>query len=118
MTLKGAWVSGNSYDAGDVVTYPDGRVYQATQPNSAPCADALYWVPLNSPLAECAKMCMDTLYMAVATVPTNISDEAITLKTDDGEYLITVDDSGETPELDVTLIEEEADEEVEEAGET
>lgn len=107
MTLKGEWGSGNSYEKGDVVSYPDGRFYQAVQDNTAPCADALYWVPLNSPLAECAKMCMDTLYMAVSTVPTNISDEAITLKTDDGEYLITVDDSGETPELAVTAIEEE-----------
>jgi hypothetical protein len=41
-------------------------------------------------------------------IPTNISNEAITLSTETGDYLITVDDSGETPELAVTLIEEEA----------
>jgi len=38
-------------------------------------------------------------------VPTNISDDAITLKDEsDNEYLITVDASGDTPELVVTAI--------------
>ena len=41
-------------------------------------------------------------------IPTNISQDAITLKgTGDNEYLITVDDSGDTPDLVVTLITEE-----------
>ena len=41
------------------------------------------------------------------TIPDNISHEAITLSTETADYLITVDDSGETPDLAVTEIEEE-----------
>jgi len=52
-----------------------------------------------------------------AKVPLNISDDAIVLKDgEDNEYVITVDASGETPELVVTLIEQE--DETEEEGET
>ena len=107
MTYKGSWDGTSSYEQGDVVLYPDGRFYIALKPNSAPCADALYWNPLPSPLQECAKLCMDVLALAIDATPKNISDEAITLKTETAEYLITVDDSGETPELAVTAIEEE-----------
>lgn len=108
MNLTGEWDSSANYGTGDVARYTDGMFYIALKPvTGAPCADALYWNPLPSPLAECAKMCMDTLYAATGSIPTNISDEAITLKTEDGEYLITVDDSGETPELEITAIEEE-----------
>ena len=43
---------------------------------------------------------------ALPDIPTNISEDAITLKgSGDNEYLITVDDSGDTPELVATLIE-------------
>jgi hypothetical protein len=58
----------------------------------------------------------ESIATAAASIPTNISDDAITLKDDsDNEYLITVDASGDTPELVVTEIVPEA---VEEAGET
>ena len=40
-------------------------------------------------------------------IPGNISNEAITLSTETADYLITVDDSGDTPELVVTAITEE-----------
>jgi hypothetical protein len=44
-------------------------------------------------------------------IPRNINDEAITLKdSSDNEYLITVDGSGDTPELVVTAITPEAEE--------
>jgi len=44
-------------------------------------------------------------------IPANISEDAITLKDEsDNEYLITVDASGDTPELVVTAIEAEGDE--------
>ena len=41
-------------------------------------------------------------------IPTNIDANSISLSTETGEYLITVDDSGDTPELTVTAIPEEA----------
>ena len=39
-------------------------------------------------------------------IPKNLSDDALSLKTETSEYLITVDDSGDTPELTVTEIED------------
>lgn len=51
---------------------------------------------------------VEALNTAAATIPTNISDEAITLSAGDDDYLITVDASGEEPELAVTKVEEEA----------
>ena len=42
-----------------------------------------------------------------ATVPTNIDDEGIVLTSGDNEYLISVDATGDTPELAVELIEDE-----------
>lgn len=105
MTLKGEWSADTTYSVDDVVRYSNGNFYQMVRPGKAgvPCADALYWNILPSPLQECAKMILDM----TANIPQNISDEAITLKTETAEYLITVDDSGETPELEVTEIEEE-----------
>ena len=47
-------------------------------------------------------------YVLKGMIPANISDEAITLKDDsENEYLITVDASGDTPELVVTAVTEE-----------
>jgi len=37
-------------------------------------------------------------------IPTNIDSSSISLTTETGEYLITVDDSGDTPELVVTEV--------------
>ena len=117
MKLKGEWSSGTVYDVEDVVRYSDNKFYTLLRPCKAgtPCADALYWNPLQDPLAQCAKMIMDmsdtintSIQFVAALIPRNISDEAITLKgSEDAESLITVDDSGDTPELAVTLIEPE-----------
>ena len=107
MKLKGNYDSGTSYSVGDVVKCSDGFFYYLFKTCAAGTTptDSLYWNRLEEPLAGCAEMLFDTLL----SIPKNINDEAITLKTDDGEYLITVDDSGDTPELAVTKIEEEAD---------
>ena len=118
MTLKGEWSGDVTYNVGDIMRYPNGIFYQCVKAPKAgtPCANALYFVPLPSPLQEAAKMIMDMVGELAsmvsdveAKIPTNISDEAITLSTETADYLVTVDDSGETPELAVTAIEEEAD---------
>ncbi len=178
MTLKGEWSSETTYSVGDVARYASREFYQCIRPCKAgtPCADALYWLPLPSPLAECVKMIMDMiavvkdeietdvgsdfamvapeytkttyskgavvrhsgkLYKAKAaietaenwtaahwdettvgaevaalnaaaeTIPTNINDEGVTLTSGGHDYLVTVDASGEDPEVIATLIEEE-----------
>jgi hypothetical protein len=109
MTLKGEWSGDVTYSVGDVARYPNGNFYQLVRPCKAgtPCADALFWNYLPSPLQECVKMIMDMVAGIEAKIPTNIDDEAITLKTETGEYVITVDDSGDEPELVVTADETE-----------
>ena len=113
--LKGDWNGTATYDADDVVRWTNGEIYTLLKPCDAGTAptDTLYWGKiLDAGLAGVISMVIDLMNSVTeiaATIPTNIGDESIVLKgTEDAEYLITVDDSGETPELDVTLIEEEA----------
>ena len=118
-SLKGDYNGGTSYSVDDVVRWTNGEIYTLLEPCSAgtPCTNTLYWGKiLDTALAGVISMMIDLMnttsdsIAAVASaIPTNIDDEGIVLKgTEDAEYLITVDDSGDTPELDVTLITEEA----------
>lgn len=111
MKLKGEYSAGTVYDVGDVVVYSDGHVYHLQKPCKAgvPPVETLYWGKIDQTVEQCVLLTMDALATAMAaieaaalTIPTNISEDAISLKTDDGEYLITVDDSGSDPELVVT----------------
>ena len=109
MNYKGAYDSGTNYAIGDVAVYTDGVPYVMFKdaPAGTPCHNVMYWERVPQPISESVVMFHNCLAGLEARIPQNISDEAITLKTDDGEYLITVDDSGDTPELAVTAIEEE-----------
>jgi len=118
--LKGYYSDNTSYNVGDVVidTSVNG-VYHLQKPcaKGTKPADNRYWGQLNQIAAEIvllfagqfADLWSDVadLKTAVASIPTNIDDENIVLKSGDNEYLITVDDSGDDPELSVTLIEDE-----------
>lgn len=110
MKLKGVWAADASYDIGDVVMNPaDNVVYilQYAAPAGADPKDTRYWGKLEQRLGETVGLILDGLDLVKDSIPSNISDDAIILKgSEDAEYLITVDDSGETPELDVTLVEE------------
>ena len=120
MNYKGAYDSGTSYSVGDVVVFTDGIAYQLFQPAAAGTTphEKRVWRTVNQPLQEVVLMFHSTLSnvassisaldTAVASIPTNISDDAITLTSGDDDYLITVDATGEEPELSVTKIEEEA----------
>ena len=113
MNYKGAYDAGTSYSVGDVAVYTDNVAYWLQKPAVAgtPCHDTMYWERVSDNLQDVVLMfhnMLTTMNTAIAGIPANISDEAITLKDeDDKEYLITVDASGDTPELAVTLIEEE-----------
>ena len=105
MTYKGAYDVTASYNAGDVVVYAvDGVAYVAIEAAAAGITphEERCWARVNQPMQEVVLMMHGALTAIQATIPTNIDDQGITLKTDDGEYLITVDDSGDTPELVVT----------------
>ena len=119
--LKGDYNSETTYDVGDVVIL-ENNVYWLQNPCAAGTSpkDSRYWGYLNQEASEMVVMLADTiadlydsvatLTAAVATIPKNIDDESIVLKSGDDEYLITVDATGDTPELAVELIEEESDE--------
>ena len=117
MKLKGDFSAETSYSVGDVVRWENGDIFQLLKPCDAGTApvNTLYWGKILEPIAGVISMMVDmtndtatSLSTIAGSIPTNIDDEGIVLKgTEDAEYLITVDDSGETPELDVTLIEEE-----------
>lgn len=105
MNYKGAYSGSTDYSNGDVVVFTDGIPYVAIidPPTGTTPHDRMYWNRLDQPLSEIVTM----FHGAFSTIPDNINDEAITLKTETADYLITVDDSGDTPELVVTAIEEE-----------
>ena len=102
MNYKGDFSADETYAVGDVVVY-QGCAYQMTKAGASTPHDVRHWKRVEQPFQEVVMM----FHGAFNAVPDNINEEAITLKTDDGEYLITVDDSGDTPELAVTAIEEE-----------
>ena len=58
---------------------------------------------VNALSAKQGKVLKDTI--DGLSIPTNINDESIVLTSGSNEYLITVDTTGETPELAVELIE-------------
>ena len=109
MKLKGDFDSSASYSVGDVVRFTDGVPYI----NIKPCTGIVphntrHWQRVGQYMDEAVLLVLDGVEMLDGKIPTNINDEAIVLKgAGDNEYLITVDDSGETPELSVELIEEE-----------
>ena len=110
MKLKGDFSAGTSYSVGDVVRWENGDIFQLLKPCDAGTTpvNTLYWGKILGPIAEVIYMVIDYVAEFAAKIPTNIDDEGIVLKgTEDAEYLITVDDSGDTPELDVALIESE-----------
>lgn len=105
MTFKGPWDGTKTYAVGDAVTFTDGGVYHLQKLCKAGTEpiDTNFWGKMSQEASEIVIMLLDV----IASIPNNINDEGIVLKgTDDAEYLITVDDSGETPELAVDLIED------------
>lgn len=112
MNYKGAYDENAEYEIGNVVVFTDNVAYEmfGAAPAGTTPHEKRVWRRVDQPLQEAVIM----FHGAFSSVPKNISDEAITLKDEeDNEYIITVDASGDTPELVVTLVEEEA-----EAGET
>ena len=114
MKLKGAYSDLTTYDVGDVVIFnDDDNVYHLQKPCAAGTKpkDTNFWSRTDERTAETVRFIRDAMTEMKAEIedeiPKNINDEAITLSTETADYLITVDDSGDTPELAVTAIEEE-----------
>lgn len=98
MTLKGDYNPSTQYAEGDVVRFQDaGYVAKESTTGIPPTKDSV-WRRLDQDLWDVVDMILDVAAL-------NVTDESIVLKGTDGEYLITVDDSGDTPELAVDAIE-------------
>ena len=100
MTLKGDSKADVAYQIGDVVRYGE-FAYKMYNPEGVgiPPTVTRCWRRLNQELWDVVDMILDA-------VDSRITEDSIALKGENGDYLITVDDSGDTPELAVTEIEE------------
>lgn len=98
--LKGNYQEGTKYDVGDIVVY-DNVVYHLQSPCKAgtPPKDTLYWSRVSQQTEEAVLLIMDAMALIDEKIPTNISDDAVVLKSSttdsDKEFIVTVDDDGE-----------------------
>lgn len=118
MNYKGAYDGGTSYSVGDVTVYGDVayELFKAVPAGTTP-HNTLAWRRVTQPVQDIVILFHGAL-SAIAESQTMISgvvaaisevvpdDKTLVLATDDGKYEITVDDSGDTPELAVTAVEE------------
>jgi hypothetical protein len=104
MKLKGAWVGDTTYDVGDVVRYSNGDVCILQKPCAAGVTplETKFWGKADDTTTAIVNIAMDAIELTKGMIPTNIDSSSISLTTETGEYIITVDDSGDTPELVVT----------------
>lgn len=109
------------YDVGDVVLFSDDISYHLQKPAPAGtgCHDTLYWERMPEPVNEMIILLDDmltSLWSKIGeveqSVPTNVGESSIILKstdeTSEAEYLVTIDESGEEPEVVATLIEDDS----------
>lgn len=118
MKLKGNYDAVTSYSVGDIVIYDGGVYYKyKTGPaGSGSPKDTHEWNRLEQPLDEIVLLMMDAVGIAGDAAKTEvekyfINDQTLILKAGEGEdekaYAVTVDATGDTPELAVEEITEE-----------
>ena len=99
MTLKGDYSGAVTYAVGDVVRYQDAGYMAKEETEGVPPTVDRVWQRLDQSM-------WDVVDMIIDMISSRITEESIALKGENGDYLITVDDSGDSPELDITAIEE------------
>ena len=122
MKLKGNYDAATSYSVGDIVIYDGGVYYKyKTGPaGSGSPKDTHEWNRLEQPLDEIVLLMMDAVGIATASAGASaeaaleqyfINDQTLILKAGEGDseksYAITVDASGDTPDLAVAEVVEE-----------
>lgn len=112
MKVKGSYSPDVSYEVGDVVR-SEGVIYvlQNPAPVGTDPKDTLYWGRVSSPIADAASFAIDAMEVSAGEVEKYfINDQTLLLKAGEGAdektYAVTVDDTGETPELAVEEVEE------------
>ena len=109
MEYKGAYDSSAEYAAGAVVVADDGIAYHAfkTPPTGTAPQNTYYWERLVQPLADTVTLFHS--FLAGVKASTDASNAVIFdgntlilgVEGSDDKYAITVDDSGDTPDLSV-----------------
>ena len=119
MNLKGVWSAETEYTPGDVVEFSQNSgVYCLREacPVGTQPIDTMYWNEVNGILADSVRLTLDAVAMANTAAQAALenyflNDQTLILKAGEGDdekaYAITVDASGDTPELDVAEVEEE-----------
>ena len=126
MKLKGYYSEYVSYSPGDVVVYDGVPYYKFQNGIAGSPKDTNCWNRLNQPLAEAVMLIMDGIGIANDNAAARtqaeidkffINDQTLILKAGEGadekSYAVTVDASGDTPEIAVEEIVEESEEEAE-----
>ena len=115
MTLKGDYNADTTYSVDDVVRWENGDIHFLQKPCVAGTAPVCtrYWGKIIGENAAVISMMIDlmnSMNTMASTIPTNINDESIVLKSGDNEYLVSVDATGDSPEVLAELIEPDDDE--------
>ena len=118
MKLKGDYNALTQYSAGDVVRWTDGTAMMARETvTGIPPTNTASWERLPQYMWDVVTLILDSIGISIdiskATLDSRITEDAIALKgagDEPKEYVITVDESGDDPDLAVTEVtEEEAD---------
>ena len=111
MKLKGDYSGEVNYSAGDVVRWTDGTAMMAKESvTGVPPTRTQEWERLPQYMWDVVSLILDSIDISKATLDSRISEDAIALKgagDEPKDYVITVDESGDTPDLAVTEVEEE-----------
>ena len=110
MRLRGDYSGEENYLAGDVVRWTDGTAMMAKEPvTGVPPTRTQEWERLPQYMWDVVSLIIDSIDISKATLDSRITEDAIALKGQSGsaDFLLTVDDSGDSPELDIDAIEEE-----------
>ena len=110
MKLKGDYSSVASYSKGDVVRWTDGTVMMAKESvTGVPPTRTQEWERLPQYMWDVVTLILDSIDISKATLDSRISEDAIALKgagDEPKDYVITVDESGDTPDLAVTEVDD------------
>ena len=115
MQLKSGYYADVTYNEGDVVPFEGAGYIAKEQTIGIPPTVERVWRRLDQELWDVIDMILDAqeaaITAATAVLDSRISEDAIVLKgagDEPKEYVITVDESGDDPELAVTEVTEEA----------
>lgn len=119
MKYRGDYYEGDTYQKGDVVVGADNVSYVLLKqcPVGTDPKNTLYWGRCSGIVNQIVLLFHDTLNDLLAsatTIPTNITEDSVILKTETASYNVHVDDTGLAPEV----VAEEIVEEVAEGGES